>query len=372
MATWGEIFKIGAQVLGSIAGAKSAFGDQGGGVGGASPAQTQAGQTGLQYQDVQGTGISPFEFKEVLAQLEDEDQQRQMAEAMAQAQGQRSGGPVYASSGGDLIKGLLGASILGTGPGTFGDMGRSIVGSIGGIGKNIPPGLIGVFLQKYLDEKEEEEEESIVPMPANMGRPLYANQGMEIEEMIVTAPPIDTDVDLEIPELIEDVVVEEEQPTSTLTMEDIKADLDQMTRQQRIRDTFETVNDLIQTIGKIRNPQKSTISPRKSVTPLPGGGLGKRQAPYPQPKGSGITPFMYRGVADGGVLGRSMFAQNYMPHGGAMQGPGGPKDDLIPVMASDGEYMLSKAAVDQAGGGNHARGIANLEQFNNMGNRRYG
>ena len=210
-------------------------------------------------------------------------------------------------------------------------------------------------------------------MPANMGRPLYANQGMEIEEMIVTAPPIDTDVDLEIPELIEDVVVEEEQPTSTLTMEDIKADLDQMTRQQRIRDTFETVNDLIQTIGKIRNPQKSTISPRRSVTPLPGKGGGRAARQERQRVAtSGITPFTYQPVAGGGALGRSMFAQNYMPNGGAMRGPGGPKDDLIPVMASDGEYMLSKAAVDQAGGGNHAKGIARLEQFNRLGNRRYG
>jgi len=73
-------------------------------------------------------------------------------------------------------------------------------------------------------------------------------------------------------------------------------------------------------------------------------------------------------AADGGVLNRPMF----MPKGGEMYGRGGPKDDLIPVMASNGEYMLSKAAVDQAGGGNHARGIATLEAFNNAGNRRYG
>lgn len=73
-------------------------------------------------------------------------------------------------------------------------------------------------------------------------------------------------------------------------------------------------------------------------------------------------------AADGGVLNRPMF----MPKGGAMYGEGGPKDDLIPVMASNGEYMLSKAAVDQAGGGNHAKGIAALNAFNNAGNRRYG
>ena len=71
---------------------------------------------------------------------------------------------------------------------------------------------------------------------------------------------------------------------------------------------------------------------------------------------------------NGKVLQRPMF----MPHGGPMNGPGGPKDDLIPVMASNGEYMLSKAAVDAAGNGSHAKGIAVLDKFNNMGNKRYG
>ena len=71
---------------------------------------------------------------------------------------------------------------------------------------------------------------------------------------------------------------------------------------------------------------------------------------------------------EGSALQRPMF----MPNGGAMHGPGGFKDDLIPVMASNGEYMLSKAAVDHAGGGSHAMGIANLEKFNKAGNKRYG
>tara|TARA_R110002020_G_scaffold294994_1_gene510735 strand:+ start:43 stop:897 length:855 start_codon:yes stop_codon:yes gene_type:complete len=82
-----------------------------------------------------------------------------------------------------------------------------------------------------------------------------------------------------------------------------------------------------------------------------------------------IKPIAGSSFADGGgILDRPMF----MPHGGAMHGRGGPKDDLIPVMASNGEYMLSKAAVDQAGDGSHAMGIARLEAFNNAGNRRYG
>ena len=84
-----------------------------------------------------------------------------------------------------------------------------------------------------------------------------------------------------------------------------------------------------------------------------------------------ITPIGGSNVTfakEGKVLKRPMF----MPHGGPMNGPGGPKDDLIPVMASNGEYMLSKAAVDAAGNGSHAKGVAVLDKFNNMGNKRYG
>ena len=120
-----------------------------------------------------------------------------------------------------------------------------------------------------------------------------------------------------------------------------------------------------------RRNQKSSVKGRGNIVPGSKGGMAyrrERQETAPQ----GITPFQYREMQGGGALNRQMFAQNYMPNGGDIRGPGGPKDDLIPVMASNGEYMLSKAAVDQAGRGNHARGIANLEQFNNRGNRRYG
>ena len=101
-------------------------------------------------------------------------------------------------------------------------------------------------------------------------------------------------------------------------------------------------------------------------TPEAGGFQNKREMQK-------IKPIQGSSFADGGaVLNRKMFAQNFMPDGGKIKGPGGPKDDLIPVMASNGEYMLSKAAVDQAGGGNHAKGVAALEAFNALGNMRYG
>jgi hypothetical protein len=83
-----------------------------------------------------------------------------------------------------------------------------------------------------------------------------------------------------------------------------------------------------------------------------------------QPIGGSKVTFANEGTA----LKRPMF----MPQGGQMRGPGGPKDDLIPVMASNGEYMLSKAAVDAAGNGSHAKGLARLDAFNKMGNKRYG
>ena len=35
---------------------------------------------------------------------------------------------------------------------------------------------------------------------------------------------------------------------------------------------------------------------------------------------------------------------------------------LYPVMASNGEYMLSKAAVDAAGGGSHAKGFSSFRR----------
>lgn len=111
------------------------------------------------------------------------------------------------------------------------------------------------------------------------------------------------------------------------------------------------------------NPERKGSQVRTQT--LPGNAARRRsQLQNINPVGGSSVTF----AKEGTVLQRPMF----MPHGGPMNGPGGPKDDLIPVMASNGEYMLSKAAVDAAGGGSHAKGIANLNKFNEMGNKRYG
>tara|TARA_B100000212_G_scaffold234412_1_gene178307 strand:- start:361 stop:1062 length:702 start_codon:yes stop_codon:yes gene_type:complete len=98
--------------------------------------------------------------------------------------------------------------------------------------------------------------------------------------------------------------------------------------------------------------------------------IAPARAPSFSVESQGIGPLQTIGMNTGGepskVLARPMF------NGDPVVGPGGPKDDIIPVLASDGEFMLSKAAVDHAGGGNHALGIERLKAFNNKGNQKYG
>ena len=42
--------------------------------------------------------------------------------------------------------------------------------------------------------------------------------------------------------------------------------------------------------------------------------------------------------------------QYFPPKFGEITGPGGPKDDKIPAMLSDGEFVMTAKAVDNAGG----------------------
>tara|TARA_R100000657_G_C4664662_1_gene108527 strand:- start:40 stop:1011 length:972 start_codon:yes stop_codon:yes gene_type:complete len=71
------------------------------------------------------------------------------------------------------------------------------------------------------------------------------------------------------------------------------------------------------------------------------------------------------GMADGGkpeegsVLGRKLFIQ-----GGEVDGPGGPKEDLVPIWASDSEYVVSEKGVRNMGGGDFEKGIAALDKIN--------
>jgi len=70
---------------------------------------------------------------------------------------------------------------------------------------------------------------------------------------------------------------------------------------------------------------------------------------------------------DGGtILNRKMFLG-----GGEIDGPGGEKEDLVPIWASPNEYVVSADAVRRMGGGDLQQGIATLDRIN-FGDEQYG
>ena len=95
------------------------------------------------------------------------------------------------------------------------------------------------------------------------------------------------------------------------------------------------------------------------------GGGGKRgskvpvRAPRPRFQPGAIRSQRI-GMEDGGsVLGRKLFLE-----GGEVDGPGGPKEDLVPIWASDKEYVVSHQGVKNMGGGDFDKGIAALDKIN--------
>ena len=226
------------------------------------------------------------------------------------------------------------------------------------------------FEYALLDEMYKQQQEE--PEEMMYGGPVYAEEGGGLEtlfedDLFEDVVFEDVDASMEIPE----PVFEEDEYT--------KARKKREERLQKTMDTFNELNKYMNMLTNFKsdidvltgsNNKSSSIKSRGSVVPKAG------RIQQTRVGGTTINPFEYRQYKNGGeidaVLDRRMFAANPMFHGGDVRGPGGPKDDLIPVMASNGEFMLSKAAVDQVGGGNHSKGIAMLEEFNELGNQRYG
>jgi len=160
-----------------------------------------------------------------------------------------------------------------------------------------------------------------------------------------------------------------------ITIDDVKTPVvgQEQTNMQKFANIYATdpelfktgVGSLTKVLAALMTDQPERKGSMVRTQTLPGNSARRRSAQMNiQPIGGSKVTFANEGTA----LKRPMF----MPHGGQMRGPGGPKDDMIPVMASNGEFMLSKAAVDAAGNGSHAKGLARLEAFNKMGNLRYG
>ena len=185
-----------------------------------------------------------------------------------------------------------------------------------------------------------------------------------------------------IGDLFEDIDPVLENPTAPSQDEFFEQDkkIDKERRRDFLIDTADEISMYLEQLAKFKGllDPETTSSIRGRGVIVPGASRSGRSMSNRDLRvgGTTINPFTYKMLKDGGepdaVLDRRMFAANPMLDGGDVKGPGGPKDDLIPVMASNGEFMLSKAAVDQVGGGDHAKGIARLEAFNELGNQRYG
>ena len=185
-----------------------------------------------------------------------------------------------------------------------------------------------------------------------------------------------------IGDLFEDIDPVLENPTAPSQDEFFEQDkkIDKERRRDFLIDTADELSMYLEQLAKFKGllDPETTSSIRGRGVIVPGASRSGRSMSNRDLRvgGTTINPFTYKMLKDGGepdaVLDRRMFAANPMLDGGDVKGPGGPKDDLIPVMASNGEFMLSKAAVDQVGGGDHAKGIARLEAFNELGNQRYG
>jgi hypothetical protein len=97
---------------------------------------------------------------------------------------------------------------------------------------------------------------------------------------------------------------------------------------------------------KDEGPRRGAVAPRPRFQP------GRVNAPLIGMSDGGKP-------SEGSVLGRKLFLE-----GGEVDGPGGPKEDLVPIWASDKEYVLSHDAVKRMGGGDFDKGIATLDKIN--------
>lgn len=144
-------------------------------------------------------------------------------------------------------------------------------------------------------------------------------------------------------------ITEPDVPEPTAMVEKLKGQWEGMDPEMQ-QAAISSVTDIAKTI--IESINAPDVEEATSVAPRPN--FGKLR----QIKNRPIGPAQY--TAHGGsVLGRKLFVG-----GGEVDGPGGPKEDLVPIWASDEEYVVSANGVNRLGKGNHSKGIAALDRIN--------
>ena len=230
---------------------------------------------------------------------------------------------------------------------------------------------------------------------AKTGRPITSFEDMSLEELLAVLS-MDELTDIPKSDLTIDDVMDVVTPNTAMPKPEVDTgNLVSLYEQPNVTEAIANVTTDVET--SMPSSNTATTAAAMAATPTEGAALSpgevtaimqglatlaelldddeKPLAPASAPRFSYQAPSggiklsnigMNMGGEPSKVLARPMF------NGNPVVGPGGPKDDIIPVLASDGEFMLSKAAVDHAGGGNHALGIERLKAFNNKGNQKYG
>jgi len=117
-------------------------------------------------------------------------------------------------------------------------------------------------------------------------------------------------------------------------------------QQAAIKGVADVAGSLIKA-AMAKDPEPVSVAPRPK--------FGKLR----QIKHKAIGPPAQFSARGGTVLGRELFLG-----GGEVDGPGGPKEDLVPIWASDQEYVVSANGVKRLGNGDHSQGIAALNKIN--------
>ena len=84
-------------------------------------------------------------------------------------------------------------------------------------------------------------------------------------------------------------------------------------------------------------------------------------------KGTGgtslINEYTEDKYADGGIA--HLAGGSFPRMNGEIAGPGGPRDDMVPAMLSDGEFVMTAQAVKNAGGGSRREGAKRMYDMMN-------
>ena len=198
----------------------------------------------------------------------------------------------------------------------------------------------------YPDEIQEQLDRILIGDPtggAEIFNPSGSAERALTKTELLQSGGFDPTEPLEAPSLNQPVVTDESDPVIDAALEESAAD--KAAKEKAISTLVTSLGNIL--AQEIFNPLDEDPDPIiRAVKPKP---FRTKQ----------IRPQRI-GMQDGGtLLNRKMFIG-----GGEVEGPGGPKEDLVPIWASDKEYVVSHKGVKRMGGGDFDKGIAALDKIN--------